>query len=196
MNVKFLKAAALMIFGLVLFIAAAPAHATPVTETFDWTLTGPAASLGGVPFPGSGTITATISAGSDIITGITGTIDGSMIAGLTTFGSSPSPASQVIFPTGTTFLSTAGIAFDTASGLDVNIFSFFPQGTPPSGNAYGELTSGGFGVGTFSLTPVSATPLPAALPLFATGVGVLGLLGWLRKRRNAGSFAAASFAAV
>ena len=28
-----------------------------------------------------------------------------------------------------------------------------------------------------------ATPLPAALPLFATGVGVLGLLGWRRKRK-------------
>jgi hypothetical protein len=31
-----------------------------------------------------------------------------------------------------------------------------------------------------SLTP---TPLPAALPLFATGVGGLGLLGWRRKRK-------------
>jgi hypothetical protein len=29
----------------------------------------------------------------------------------------------------------------------------------------------------------SATPLPAALPLFATGLGGLGLLGWRRKRR-------------
>jgi hypothetical protein len=27
------------------------------------------------------------------------------------------------------------------------------------------------------------TPLPAALPLFATGVGGLGLLGWRRKRK-------------
>ena len=30
-----------------------------------------------------------------------------------------------------------------------------------------------------------ATPLPAALPLFATGIGALGLLGWRRKRKNA-----------
>jgi hypothetical protein len=29
----------------------------------------------------------------------------------------------------------------------------------------------------------SATPLPAALPLFATGLGALGLLGWRRKRK-------------
>ena len=30
---------------------------------------------------------------------------------------------------------------------------------------------------------VVATPLPAALPLFATGLGALGLLGWRRKRK-------------
>jgi hypothetical protein len=32
---------------------------------------------------------------------------------------------------------------------------------------------------------VAATPLPAALPLFATGLGALGLLGWRRKRKAA-----------
>ena len=29
------------------------------------------------------------------------------------------------------------------------------------------------------------TPLPAALPLFATGLAALGLIGWRRKRKNA-----------
>jgi len=33
--------------------------------------------------------------------------------------------------------------------------------------------------------PPIATPLPGALPLFATGLGVLGLLGWRRKRKVA-----------
>src|SRR5262245_60912120 len=37
---------------------------------------------------------------------------------------------------------------------------------------------------------LSETPLPAALPLFATGLGVLGLIGWRRKRKNAASIAA------
>ena len=37
---------------------------------------------------------------------------------------------------------------------------------------------------------VSATPLPAALPLFATGLGAFGLLGWRRKRKNASAIAA------
>ncbi len=35
------------------------------------------------------------------------------------------------------------------------------------------------------------TPLPAALPLFATGLGALGLLGWRRKRKDAAALAAA-----
>ena len=31
----------------------------------------------------------------------------------------------------------------------------------------------------------ATTPLPAALPLFASGLGALGLLGWRRKRKAA-----------
>jgi hypothetical protein len=35
-----------------------------------------------------------------------------------------------------------------------------------------------------------ATPIPAALPLFATGLGGLGLLGWRRKRNNSAAIPA------
>jgi hypothetical protein len=42
----------------------------------------------------------------------------------------------------------------------------------------------------FSLDGRNVTPLPAALPLFATGLGALGLLGWRRKRKNAALAAA------
>jgi len=38
---------------------------------------------------------------------------------------------------------------------------------------------------TISTSLSSETPLPAALPLFATGLGALGLLGWRRKRKAA-----------
>jgi len=38
---------------------------------------------------------------------------------------------------------------------------------------------------------VSTVPLPAALPLFATGLGALGLLGWRRKRKNTATIVAA-----
>ena len=37
-------------------------------------------------------------------------------------------------------------------------------------------------VGTLEVF-ATTTPLPAALPLFATGLGALGLLGWRRKRK-------------
>jgi hypothetical protein len=38
--------------------------------------------------------------------------------------------------------------------------------------------------GSLSLIFVApTTPLPAALPLFVTGIGGLGLLGWRRKRK-------------
>jgi hypothetical protein len=50
------------------------------------------------------------------------------------------------------------------------------------------LSSTGFSFEFANLTvsdPPTATPLPAALPLFATGLGALGLLGWRRKRKNA-----------
>jgi hypothetical protein len=50
-----------------------------------------------------------------------------------------------------------------------------------------ELTDAGaafeYGLPTTS-DPPAATPLPAALPLFATGIGGLGLLGWRRKRKS------------
>jgi hypothetical protein len=43
---------------------------------------------------------------------------------------------------------------------------------------------------TVTISAVAATPIPAALPLFATGLGVLGLLGWRRKRNNTAALAA------
>ena len=40
--------------------------------------------------------------------------------------------------------------------------------------------------GSVTVTPVvSSTPLPAALPLFATGLGAMGFFGWRRKRKAA-----------
>jgi hypothetical protein len=37
----------------------------------------------------------------------------------------------------------------------------------------------------------AATTLPAALPLFASGLGAMGLFGWRRKRKGAATSAAA-----
>lgn len=60
------------------------------------------------------------------------------------------------------------------------------------GGLFSNVTSLAFSIGANSgVDPeyyvsglvFSATPIPAALPLFATGVGALGLLGWRRKHK-------------
>jgi hypothetical protein len=50
---------------------------------------------------------------------------------------------------------------------------------------FGAAYSQGFDVVTAAQNAgfYAATPLPAALPLFATGLGAMGLLGWRRKRK-------------
>jgi hypothetical protein len=48
-------------------------------------------------------------------------------------------------------------------------------------NANGEVTDGPGSPVTFTL---ATTPIPAALPLFATGIGALGLFGWRKRRRS------------
>ena len=45
-------------------------------------------------------------------------------------------------------------------------------------------------VSEYVVVGTGATPLPAALPLFASGLGAFGLLGWRRKRKNATVLAA------
>jgi hypothetical protein len=60
--------------------------------------------------------------------------------------------------------------------------SFDPTFDP---TGYSLSLDGGVGNGIPSDFGTSATPLPAAFPLFATGLGALGLLGWRRKRKQA-----------
>jgi hypothetical protein len=171
--------AAIMIAGVLPFGAALePASA----KVFDWSLTGPAPGLGGVPFPGSGTITATASGGTGVwsIEAITGVVNGSEITGTSSF---ESDADNELFTNGFAFVGTTGISFETAAGQSINIFSFFGQGTPPTGNAYGELASapGGFGVGTFTLT---AVPEESTWALMLIGFAGLGIAGYRASRKR------------
>ena len=48
-------------------------------------------------------------------------------------------------------------------------------------NAISKLVYAG---AALSLAILVATPLPAALPLFVTGLGMFGALGWRRKRKS------------
>ncbi len=114
----------------------------------------------------------------------------------TTFNfTQPSSASGSVFGSGTDaslfFILNAGnitwngpAAVNFGNGLDLTIAlsdaSFFSLGNPFNTRVAIDAT--------FSLTgggaQVSQAPLPAALPLFATGLGGLGLLGWLRSKRK------------
>jgi hypothetical protein len=171
--------AAMMIAGLTpLGATLEPASA----EVFDWSLTGPAPVLGGVPFPGSGTITASPTASTGVfdIDTITGVINGSEITGTSAFEG----ADNEVFTNGFAFVSTNGISFETAAGQSVNIFSFFGQGTPPTGNAYGESTSNpsAFGVGTFTLT---AVPEASTWAMMLIGFASLSVAGYRATRKSA-----------
>jgi hypothetical protein len=162
--------AVVMIAGLPLGAALEPASA----KVFDWSLTGPSPDLGGVPFPGSGTISASPTAGTGVwsIDSITGIVNGSEITGTSTFQG----ADNLLFTNGFAFTSTVGISFVTAAGQSVNIFSFFGQMTPPTGNAYGEFTSNptAFGVGHFTLTAVPEASTWAMMLVGFAGLGVAG----------------------
>ena len=50
-------------------------------------------------------------------------------------------------------------------------------GPSAGGTMYANLTA--------QVSDPPAAPLPAALPLFASGLGAIGLFGWLRRRKNA-----------
>jgi hypothetical protein len=74
----------------------------------------------------------------------------------------------------------------TFAVLATDVFSPYATYTPLFATYEFETPGSGDVSVTYNydaLSP-SATPLPAAFPLFATGLGLMGLLGWRRKRRS------------
>ena len=68
----------------------------------------------------------------------------------------------------------------TGANFSAGAVGFFLNSMSVTGTATPQ------GVSTdITTSSVVTTPLPAALPLFATGLGSLGLLGWRRKRKAA-----------
>lgn len=84
-----------------------------------------------------------------------------------------------------------GVTLSVLDSADATVASWMLGGDPignVGGNRYGWFPNNEFSflaIDNASLTAPSTTPLPAAFPLFAAGLGGIGLLGWLRKRRAA-----------
>jgi hypothetical protein len=154
----------------------AAADAATVTDSFSFTASGFTPSGSPVdPWTGSFTITFDPTDGNQ--------------AGALAF-SSNLPASYgtftfVYIPTTTRVLiGDTDPCCSLAGGMD-NALLFLPV------TASGHLTFGDAALTSTSSTSeffttsgtLTPTPLPATLPLFATGLGALGLLGWRRKRK-------------
>jgi hypothetical protein len=85
-----------------------------------------------------------------------------------------------------------GVYRETFGGL--LLASILPNTLDISTSSFAYIL-GGLGTVSYSINislPSGAyvTPLPAALPLFATGLGALALLGWHRRRKGAALIAA------
>jgi hypothetical protein len=190
---KLFKAAALVVGGILPFVAmAAPASA----DTFNWALgDAPAVSSGGFAFTGSGSLTATPETGpgtvpgEELVTSLTGTINGKSVSLLAVNNPILGNDNLIFINTvGNSLLDAfggLGIAIATSSTTitDIVIYSAEGVGNPAGSNGYDEQeivngTAANEGAGNF------ATPLPAALPLYAAGVGVVGFFA-RRKKRNA-----------
>jgi len=138
----------------------------------------------------------------EILSGTTESPEGSTSIFLTNLAASDFSPGAAFDPTTDAFLNHAeGKTFDDIGGFNLSDSvsidaSSFMQG---SQELEGDVTGNGFSInGPLMITPVggnvgtppAATPLPATLPLFATGLGALGLLGWRRKRKASSLVAA------
>ena len=75
----------------------------------------------------------------------------------------------------------ATIAFAVVNG-GLTAYAFFDNSGAGPDNDYDDMV---VKIEALVSGNSSTTPIPAALPLFASGLGALGLLSWRRKRKNA-----------
>ena len=106
----------------------------------------------------------------------------------------PTPVSAFAYASADADLTNLDSPFLTT----VNLANYIAPGTSSDKFHFGGVAASAFGFllvnadGVLGQTNgVSATPLPAALPLFAGGLGLVGLLARRRKRKNAAALAAA-----
>jgi hypothetical protein len=186
MSFKLKFAGCLLAACAVAFSGLAAVTATCYAATFDVSGTFATGTLGGTINIDaiSGTVTSadvTVLGTSPVVNGPLTTIDNLveypssdhlLYIALSGGVSSPSDVLVLFLPTSTLIGYPGGHICSTTYSCSLTAQAYLQTGIVPQ---FQFLTSG-------SLT---ATPLPAALPLFATGLSALGLLGWRRKQTGA-----------
>jgi len=119
----------------------------------------------------------------------TGTIEGFDVSAFTYTGSSPAPTTMVSGPVLVNDSSGISLAFTAgASAVNyyvvLNLFCGDAQACNTGGDDV-DPTNDVSLTSSADYSVVSATPLSATLPLFASGLGMIGLLGGRRKRKVA-----------
>jgi len=156
-------------------------RASTVTDDFGVTLNALLGTTGG-----TGSLAITITQGST-----SGTVSGSNVTGDISIGgvkiSLNGDTVSYLLQGSSLLLSGvfAGQAPAPGGGVD-SLVSL----TLGSNGAYIFTDSGNASLNSAGSVSVSQTPLPTSLPLLATGLGMIAMLGWYRKRKTGSYFAA------
>lgn len=166
----------------ILFIGLGMAAAS-YGDSFNWTFT----ATDGSGVSASGTFTATsIGPGEELINTVTGTYDGSAITSLLAPGACcGSPANDNDLFTSAPFLDIQGFAF-SVGGLNVNLFFAGNDNTYQDCTQFNACTDSEVAAtGSFTLSPVSVAPEPAALVMLLSGLTGLILLAKMKRYQAA-----------
>ncbi len=168
--------------------------APAVANTYDLTFTGSAFDVSALITTSSALDTA----GGYDVTNISGTVTGPTSGPIALLIPNPDPSNQATFYSGSYGWNYDNVLFAGATPVDNNgiLFSF---GSGILANIYSvdstiylsvDDPSQYWDPGDVGSLQVSPAPIPGTLLLFATGLGLVGWVGWRRQRHTVGLAAA------